>query len=180
MKAQTDATMPGGSPRPVSSRRPAAIGAAGAIAGVLLLLYIGRGERPAPPANLHVGERPPEALAAVIGADQSDAITSVDVVFVAERCLACRTLVGSLARTGRRPPGTRRVVFVTDRAWPELQRLASDRVQVLADTGRLGQTIGLRATPTLVALNVATDRIDRIGIGVMAAADRFTITETFK
>lgn len=99
----------------------------------------------------------------------------LDLVFVASRCAACRSLVSSLRVERRRPCRGHVAVFVADTAWSDLSALAGDDVRIAGDAGPVATAFGIRATPTLVSLALPNRRVVRVDVGSDAVGRQFVV-----
>jgi hypothetical protein len=133
------------------------------------LVAAGR-HRDTTPANVSVGGPVPEVLGERTAIPGDTGV--VDAVFVARDCSACGLLMADLRAIGLTPRAGHRVVFLTDRRWPALDSVAGRRWRVVTGAGSLARSIGLRATPTLIAFAPGGRRVlgVRVGVSTVLAA----------
>lgn len=140
-----------------------------------LLSRLARPEADLSPTKVRAGSTLSPALRTA-GARVGDTThTTVDLVFISRNCPVCYAWIHQLASVHATPPDTRRVVFITDLAWPELSGLAGPRVKVVSGDTILPRGIGLRATPTLVAYENRSGHVRLVAVGRPAVDTRFVL-----
>ena len=143
------------------------------IAALGMLTRLSRREEGLAPTNVRPGITLIAAVRAAGDHTGDTSRTTVDLVFVARNCPVCRDWIHQLARAHAAPPAPRRAVFITDAVWPELSELTGPRVTIVAGDSTLAHTIGLRATPTLVAYDTRSGHVRLIAVGRPAVDRRF-------
>jgi len=157
---------------PTRSRKHLALVLLACTIGALGMLRVVRQPGDLLPRELRAGAALSNQLSFLVRRAGGAEKDTLDVVFVARSCPACRALVASLA-AGDRSPVAASVTFVTDVSWPELDRLRSSQVHVVEDSGANARSLGVRATPTVLVVTSDGRSVLGSGVGLQFVSERF-------